>query len=159
MHPRTQSTLDELDQAEWFRTVGVKGTQVADVLSSWTEAIDWCSSLEWENLLLEASNQYRERLVERSVERFRRWNDLVFELQPVTTALVREKTARVVEVTVLPKVFVDTVEWDVLGVCLEAEYADVYPPGFYAAQAYWYVADHFHCGWRGTFPEGRLVVY
>jgi hypothetical protein len=71
----------------------------------------------------------------------------------------REKTRAVAETHALPKVFEDTVQWDVLHLCMEAEYADVYPPGFFASQAYWYVAGRFPCGWEGKFPAGRLVVY
>jgi hypothetical protein len=59
----------------------------------------------------------------------------------------------------LPKVFLDTVDWDILNLCMEAEYADVYPPGFYASQAYWYLKGHFPCGWQGAFPKGKLVIY
>jgi len=52
------------------------------------------------------------------------------------------------------------VQWEILGVCMEAEYADVYPPGFYASQAYWYVKGHFPCGWEGgEFPKGKLIIY
>lgn len=60
MHPRTVATLDKLRQAAWFSYVGVKDTEAAIVLSSWGEAIESCSSLEWENLCLEAVNQYCE---------------------------------------------------------------------------------------------------
>ena len=59
----------------------------------------------------------------------------------------------------LPKVFEDTVQWDILGVCMEAEYADIFQPGFYASQAYWYINGHFPCGWEGKFPNGKLIVY
>ena len=80
-------------------------------------------------------------------------------LKPVTQALVREKTKRVIEENDLPKVFLDTVDWDILHLCMEAEYADVYPPGFFASQAFWYVKGHFPCGWKGEFPKGKLVIY
>jgi hypothetical protein len=58
-----------------------------------------------------------------------------------------------------PRTFEDAVQWDILNVCMEAEYADIYPPGFYASQAYWYVKGHFPCGWQGNFPEGKLIMY
>jgi len=63
MHPRTVATLDQLEKANWFASVGVKDTTAAIVLSSWQEAIEHCSSVEWENLCLEAVNQYCGRLV------------------------------------------------------------------------------------------------
>lgn len=42
---------------------------------------------------------------------------------------------------------------------MESEYADVYPPDFFAARAYWYRARHFPCGWNGDFPKATLVIY
>ena len=159
MRPSTHATLKQLEDAQWFANVGVHDTERAIVLSSWHDAIESCSSLEWENLCLEAANQYRERLVERSVERFSQWNDVVDSLKSVTMPFVREKIEHVVREHTLPKVFEDTVQWDILHLCMESEYADVYPPGFYASQAYWYVKGHFPCGWSGEFPDGRQIVY
>ena len=159
MHPRTTATLEELDQAIWFSRVGAQDTTAAIVLSSWREAIEHCASLEWENLCLEAANQYRQRLVERSRERFERWNEIVDELKPTTIPFVRRKIEAVTRENNLPKVFGDTVEWDILHLCMEAEYADVFPPGFYASHAYWYVKGHFPCGYRGDFPKGKLIIY
>jgi hypothetical protein len=159
MHPRTVATLERLEEAAWFSRVGIKDATAAIVLSSWDEAIAHCASCEWEDLCLEAANQYRERLVERSPERFEKWNDVVDEMKKMTVFLVRRKIETVVREHSLPKVFEDTVQWDILHVCMEAEYADVYPPGFYASQAYWYVNGHFPCGWKGDFPKGMLVIY
>lgn len=159
MHPRTEATLEKLRQPQWFRCVGVRDTDSADVLSSWAEAIEHCSSIEWENLCLEAANQYRERLAERSPEQFKKWNDIALEIKPAAHALVQEKTKQVIEENNLPTVFLDTVDWDIVHLCMEAEYADVYPPGFFASQSYWYVKGHFPCGWKGEFPKGKLIIY
>jgi hypothetical protein len=109
-------------------------------------AIESCGPLDWENLCLEAANQYRERLLERSQEPFVRWNDVVDAVKPVAQTLVREKTRDMIEAHNLPAVFIGTVDWDILHLCMEAEYADVYLPGFYACQAYWYVKGHVPCG-------------
>jgi hypothetical protein len=159
MHPRTIATLDELKNAAWFSKVGVKDATTAIVLSSWKEAIEHCASVEWENLCFEASNQFRARLVERSPERFAKWNDIAVELKKTTIPFVRGKIEDVVQEHSLPKVFEDTVQWDILFVCMEAEYDDVYPASFYASQAYWYVKGHFPCGWQGDFPQGKLIIY
>lgn len=159
LSPATLATLERLRGVEWFANVGRRDTDGADVLATWDEAIEHCSSVEWENLCLEAANQYRERLVEASPSSFARWNEVVALVKPVSQALVREKTADVVAREGLPKVFLDTVDWDILHLCMEAEFSDVREPGFYASQAYWYAAGHFPCGWRGAFPDGRLVIF
>jgi len=159
MYERTRATLTELEKSDWFSAVGRRDTEAAIVMSSWKEAIDSCSSDEWQDLLLEAANQYREKLVSISRERFELWNSVVRELKAVTMPLVTSKIEHVQTVHQLPKVFADTVNWDILHACAEAEYADVYPPGFFASQAYWYVHGHFPCGWQGNFPEGKLIIY
>jgi hypothetical protein len=159
MHPRTVATLEELDRADWFARVGVKDTDAAVVVSSWGKAIEHCTSAKWENLCLEAVNRYCERLRERSKGRFNRWNEVVDEVKRATEPLVRRKVEAAVRANHLPPEFEHAVEWDVLHVGMEAEYADIYPPGFYASQAYWYVHGHFPCGWQGKFPAGKLIVY
>ncbi|HEY5721894.1 MAG TPA: hypothetical protein VIT45_06185 [Allosphingosinicella sp.] len=134
-------------------------TQSADVLQSWQEAVVSCGSLEWENLCLEAANQYRARVDEKSPDILQAWNEAADAFRPIVNAFVDEKTAKVVAENNLPKDFVDTVRWDIIHLCLEAEFADIYPPGFFASQSYWYFVGHFPCGWRGTFPAGRMVIY
>ena len=104
-------------------------------------------------------DRYCEKLAERSPQRFQEWNSIASDIKPAAVELVRLKTRAVTEENDLPKVFLDTVEWDIVHLCMEAEFADVYPPGFYAAQAYWYTKGHFPCGWEGEFPEGTRIIY
>lgn len=158
MHPRTAATLEKLQQIAWFQNIGAHDTTAAVVLSSWREAIESCASLEWENLCQEAVNQYCARILERSATEYQKWNNVVESVKPAVQSLVLEKTKTVVTNNNLPKVFVDTVNWDILHACMEAEFADVYPPGYYASQAYWYTKGHFPCGWRGPFPEGGMLI-
>jgi hypothetical protein len=159
MHPRTTEALQELEQADWFSRVGVKDTDGAIVLSSWQEAIRYCSMARWQDLCIEAANQYCERLSDRSPQHFQQWNRIVLELKPLVEPFVRKKTETVVRAHKLPAIFEESVQWDILHLCMESEYADVYPPGFYASQAYWYAKGHFPCGWKGKFPEGKLIIY
>lgn len=159
MHVRTKKTLEELREAAWFASVGQEASDNVIVVKSWREAIESCSSEPWEDLLLEAANQYCERLSERDSQRFMLWNRCVEEIRPLVVELVGEKTRWVEQAHELPPIFRETVEWDIVHVCMEAEFADVYPPGFFASQAYWYVEGRFPCGWSGEFPEGKLIIY
>jgi len=81
----------------------------AIVLSSWDEAIAHCESFEWKDLRLEAANQLCERLMERSRERFEKWNDVVHEMKK-TLSFVRGKIERVVREHNPPKAFEDAVQ-------------------------------------------------
>lgn len=159
MHPRTIATLGKLEKADWFSRVGVSDTTNAIVLSSWKAAVKHCSANAWRNLCLEAANQYRERLREKDREALRRWNSVVDLVKPASVALVQFKIEGVVKEYDLPRAFENAVSWDILHLCMESEFADIYPPGFYASQAYWYIQGHFPCGWKGKFPEGMLIIY
>jgi hypothetical protein len=159
MHSRTVAMLDRLEKASWFSRVGIQEGSSAAVVTSWPEAIAQCGSIEWEDLQGEALNQYCECIARHSQERFRLWNDTVDEVKKITQPLVGRKIAAVVHEHNLPEIFNVQVNYDITGLCMEAEYADVCPPGFFTSIAQWYVDGHFPCGWWGAFPQGKLVVY
>jgi hypothetical protein len=159
MHPRTLAALQRLEEADWFSRVGVKDATTAIVLSSWDEAVEHCGSNQWQNLCIEAANQLRLRILERSPERYEQWNDIAIELKKTTIPFVRRKIDATMREHNLPKVVEDMIQWDIGHICMEAEYADVFHPAFYASQAYWYTVGHFPCGWRGEFPKGMQIVY
>jgi hypothetical protein len=159
MHSRTIVALDRLEKASWFSRVGInEGSNIA-VVRSWSEAVYHCDSSAWEDLQLEALNKYREYMARRSKDRLRLWNGLVDEVTKITRPLVDRKIAAVIRENNLPEIFSIQVNYDIIGVGMEAEYADVCPPGFFTSLGDWYVKGHFPCGWWGMFPQGRLVVY
>lgn len=160
LHQRTKATLAELVAADWFSAIGKPVDGPIIVVASWYEAMTYCESDAWERILLGTANALAERVMKGSSDRYRLWNEIATEIRQVTIPLVEQRTQEIIEEFRLPTTFKATVEWDVAHLCMEAEYADVTPPGFYAAQAYWYVQGHFPCGWEGAqYPEGKLVVY
>lgn len=168
LHPRTQATIEQLERAEWFanvgRNVGISQPDKVILLSGWKEAVEHCTSDIWDNLVLEANNQYHLRVARSSPERYQFWNELVEFIKPVAYELSDRKIADIMARENLPRGFQGCVRTDVLGILIEAELADVVPPGFYAANGYWYIKGHFPCGWVGDTeeslpPHGKLVIY
>jgi hypothetical protein len=104
----------------------------------------------WESLCLDAANQFRLKLVERDKERFDKWNEIAREVKKVTVPLVLKKTKGVVDANHLPQVLVNTVQWDILHLCMEAEYADVFPPGFFASLLVSEGSLSLRMGWRAS---------
>ena len=162
MHPRSKATLEQLDRSTWFCNVGVQDTQNAIVLTSWDHAIKHVKDLDWRNLRLKAANRLSAKLLKSSIERFNNWNDLVHDLKSTTIPFVKQKIEAVIRENRLPEAFEDAVQWDILHVCMESEYADMVPPGFYAGHTYWYTMGHFPCGWQANadLPHGgKPLVY
>jgi hypothetical protein len=159
MHSRTIATLDRLEKASWFSQVGVNAGSSAVVVRSWPEAIEYCDSSAWEDLQGEALNRYREFIAHRSKERWRLWSDTVREVKKLTKPFVGHKIAVIIREKGLPEIFNIQVNHDITGLCMEAEYADMCPPGLFTRIGYWYLNGHFPCGWSGVFPQGKPVIY
>jgi hypothetical protein len=168
LHARALATVEQLESRDWFTQLGtINGITQPDkiiLVASWDEAMTYCTSEIWDDVILEAQNQYCSRLFEHSPARFRHWNEVVALVEPVGFDLVDRKIATVLKDNNLPNGFVGCVRSDIVGLLLEAEYADVIAPGFFAANGYWYATGHFPCGWVGDFqgalpPYGRLVIY
>jgi len=161
MRFETSENLRHLEDTDWFAHVGEhdETSEGCIVLSSWEEAVGHSSDPEWRNLRLEISNRHREKILSVSPQRFCQWNDIVDEMKKFTIPLVRRKVAKVVREHNLPKLFIDAVDWDILGLCMESEYVDVCPPGFHSADGYWYIHGHFPCGWKDEGPKGKPIIY
>jgi hypothetical protein len=157
--------INKLENAEWFADVGrpfqVNTPAINQIYpcSSWDEAISNCSSLEWENTQLEAANLLRTRVNQIDPVRFSGWNDLVDILKPIAVDLIFRKVHSVMVEKNFPESFRHNLEWDILHLFLETEYSDIIDPVFYVPLAYWYSTGRFPCGWRGTFPDGQLMVF
>jgi hypothetical protein len=159
MQTKAIETLQELENVVWFSAVGSAQSKNIISVQSWQEAMLSCGSYEWEDLCLEAVNQFGMRVLERDASRYNQWNDVVDSVKEICIPFVKRKIQATVDQNSLPKEFEDTVQWDILHLCMEAEFSDVFPPGFYASQAYWYSKGHFPCGWQGKFPAGKLIVF
>ncbi len=159
MKPETLAAFDRLERADWFSALGQPREGPFVIVSSWEEALEQCGSDQWQDLILEAANRYSEAVARKDAERFRLWNMVAVEVRSVALPLVERTLRSVGAVNGLPKALEDAVRWDMIHFGLECEFSDVFPPGFFASQAYWYLNGRFPCGWRGDFPEGKLVLY
>lgn len=83
------------------------------------------------------------------------WDEFFGPLKPVLEALVDEKTKPVIDAFKLPEKFKHCVAWDISYACV----ASMLNIAMYDDLIRWYLNGHFPCGWRGEFPEGKLIVY
>src|SRR5437870_7990214 len=104
MHSRTIATLIQLDTTSALSPYTTLFRSRVTVVKSWPEAIEQCSSFEWEDLRLEALNQYRECIAERSMERLKLWNEKVREVKKSDGALVDREARADVRESNLPKI-------------------------------------------------------
>ncbi len=157
MRQETRLMLRAMEDWPWFEHIGepIKDPRVIAV-ASWDEAIEPHRSYVWECLRLQVKNRISIVLNERDWHRAQRWNPMTDEVKQVMMPLfdrIRELGSRL---SLSENVFYHQVRWDLLGICMETEYADIFPPLFNVpVLAPWYQAGHFPCGWDGPVLDTR----
>ena len=165
LRPATLATLEQFKRADWFARVGQdrvnseKITVPITILSSWEEAIRHCQDNEWDWLLNESANIYRERLAKVSRPEFNTWNEHIRAVKEVSAPLVKAKLAPLQKEHDFPPEVEQTLRWIVTMTLTEAEYVQITDPGYLTKLSFWIVNGHFPCGWKGEFPNGNLIIY
>lgn len=91
-------------------------------------------------------------------DRYQRWNDIVAEVKAAMGPMVTRQVSPLLEQVGAPEVK-HCVEWDVLGACMEREYADLQQPGFFNGLVGWYLSGRFPCGWGERDQAGRIRLH
>ncbi|HWB60633.1 MAG TPA: hypothetical protein VG733_14155 [Chthoniobacteraceae bacterium] len=162
LQPETYATLKQLQEAEWFDCVGrflIIEDEPVEVVTSWEEAMECCTSQEWDWALLESGNIFRGKIRTVSMDELRTWNARVEKVRPLAMSLVNEKTRLTKEQFDLPDVFESNTYAQILMVLMEAEYSQIVAPGNFSKLELLFLNGHFPCGWRGEFPDGELIIY
>jgi hypothetical protein len=160
MNSRSEEFLATLERIDWFSCVGLRDLEPATVLDSWKEAIIFATDRrQWESFRLERRNELTVFLHQNAMDRYRKWNEITADLKERIVPMVRRKITSVSVEHKLPESFEHCVRWDILGACMETEYSDLRPAGFYTEMAAVYLKGHFPCGWDGLYPSGHFLIY
>ncbi|QDT65182.1 hypothetical protein [Calycomorphotria hydatis] len=152
--------IEKLNEIEWFSMVGKRADSSVTECEGWDQAVKLVTSREWQRVRLNRINALTNFLHENHNARYQEWNTIVGDITPCVEKLLGEKVdlTKIVKKGGRKKFFVE-IRLMIEGACIEAEYSDLVPPGFYTDLAEWYLKGHFPCGWEGEYPEGRLIVY
>jgi hypothetical protein len=159
---KTEALLAELAQVEFYRAAGTDAGVGPGMtrLASWKEALAPKRAAAFENVKLEARGDLTAELSKHHKARKAGWNELTREIrQRVITMFEAQCTEFAAKHSLGDKLWSST-RWDILGACMECEYADIVPAKFYGNLAQVYLAGHFPCGWSGgLYPDGQLEIY
>ncbi len=84
---------------------------------------------------------------------------MVDEAKLAIESVVVPKATGIMEDNKLDPLFMASVKWDILCCIMYATYESYNPPPFIGDISHIYSCGHFPCGWKGLWPEGRLVIY
>lgn len=159
---KTEALLAELAAVELFRAAGTEADAPPGTVrvASWNDALAAKRVKAFENVKLEARGDLTARLTNEHPARQARWNELTREIRPRVIATFEARCKEYAAKHRLSDELWASTRWDILGACMECEYADVVPATFYGSLAQVYLAGHFPCGWSGgLYPAGQLEIY
>jgi hypothetical protein len=169
MQPDATRLLRELPSFPWFEQVGQRMTTDCVRVDSWEEAAASAQSEVWRSVQLEVRNNLSYRVNRLNYERFVQWNTVTSEINCQIEFTLKKVLESFSSKMKIGRWFVDSVLWDMMLSCQEAEFADVYPPVFFLERVLpLYRAGYFPCGWSGSkllpgwedpMPPGRIVCW
>lgn len=153
----SQLAMHRLNNINWFVNLGVATTLPSVIQAkSLSLFIKELNSDEWESTTLAVGNEITDYLA-KNTNKYQCWNSLVKEAK------------NVVENDIISKItfpesekgsMTENLKWDLVNYLLEDAYSTfLLEPFFFDGLINVYEAGHMPCGWSGTWPVGKLVIY
>src|SRR5262245_3964859 len=92
-------------------------------------------------------------------DRYQEWNNLVGEIKVILEPLAEKKGRGLALPVPAWTTVMSALKWDILHACMELEYADLRPPGFFCGLMDFYLGGHFPCGWGERRPDGTIQLF
>ncbi|MBC2580551.1 hypothetical protein [Clostridium sp. DJ247] len=156
--------IERIKKVNWFSNCGGKLEKSIKYeityISNWKKAIKQSQGKYWEEITQEVENELTEFLFHNHPEKYHgEWNKIVREGKKILEEYVVPYVSNYIQKNELTKVILDNVKWDILGAIMEYTYRNEKEPAFYMELLKVYEAGNFPCGWKGSWPEGKLIVF
>ncbi|KGR89501.1 hypothetical protein [Lysinibacillus odysseyi] len=155
--------IDRICSIDWFSNCGNScgiSTQLTIVEEvNWKKAMKHSQSRYWEEITLEASNELTEFLAVNAPAKYKEWNKIVREGKGIIEKSVVPEITEYLNRQGLSHTILDNVKWDIISAIMEHTYRMEKEPFFFLELLKVYEAGNFPCGWRGSWPNGKLIVY
>ncbi|MBS9429828.1 hypothetical protein CE143_15995 [Photorhabdus luminescens] len=152
-------SMNRLLSIDWFSNVGnqLKIPSIKIVKSS-SDANQYISAPEWEDVTLEAANDISGFLAINHSIVFQNWNNIAKDAKIFLEKEVIEKIPDIDGFDTL--ILSQCVSWDIVHYLIEDTYKDkLKKPLFFEKLIEVYESGHLPCGWDGEWPNGNLIVY
>ncbi len=159
-----QAFLSRVRNIEWFSNVGneIKRPSTFDIeyVKSWKQAKSAYLQNEWSEARITAKNEFTALLKKNHPDHYPHWDNLLRQAR----MFVQKEMQHLWETTQadnrLDEKFLTDVRTSVFYAFVERAYQDVVErQGFFLKILSIYESGNYPCGWKGDYPQGKLIVY
>jgi hypothetical protein len=155
-----QSLNDTILGWNWFRSVGTGRIPGVLRVSGWDSACEAMANIESENAQLGRSGRLSTFLDTNFRYDYQKWNQYVDKAKPFVAELTLLVTDPYkAQTKSFHKLFHDTVKWDLNYFFVATCFLPVKPFEDYDELFSLYERGFFPCGWKGAYPDGKMIVF
>lgn len=158
-----KDTILRLDNITWFSNCGKKKV-ISKYDISYAKDIDsaikHCLSTRWSNITLEKRNDVHSYLVVKRVNTLYTWNEVVLQIKKdILPPILKKIECNWLEIFKNEYVIRQTIESNLLYIMILSAFKKYKEEPFHEELLNIYEQGYFPCGWKGTYPEGKIVIF
>lgn len=160
-----KEVVERIKKIKWFQNcrcnLGIELIYDVSYEKNIDSLIKLISSTRWENISLEEQNRLTEYLFKNYPDKYHQvWNDVVRDITKNILPGIKENIINNAKEFKLNKEeIVSQIEWDILWIIMAYTYYGYMKPTFYGEILKIYEIGNIPCGWKGTYPNGKIIVY
>lgn len=152
-----------LNNIKWFENCNRKNATSKYEISyakDINSVVKHCSSIRWQNITLEKSQDVHSYLIVKRVNTLYTWNETVLEIKKDILPQIlqkaenkwNEKYDREQEIT-------NILRWNISNILILSAFRKYKNEPFHEELLNIYEQGYFPCGWKGTYPEGKIIIF
>lgn len=158
-----QDIIEKMVNCNWFENCGNQKFDGFEVvfMKDRQEAVERISSLKWERVCLQKSNDVTVYLHKNYTEQYQKWNDVVDEIKAIyLDEIVKKVTIGLTKKELLLNVVLNDVTYNIVTLLVLNYYSEYYTMDlFHQHMLELYMCGYLPCGWFGGLKEGKFKVY
>ncbi len=158
-----QDIIEKMVNCNWFENCGNQKFDGFEVvfMKDRQEAVERISSLKWERVCLQKSNDVTVYLHKNYTEQYQKWNDVVDEIKAIyLDEIVKKVTIGLTKKELLLNAVLNDVTYNIVTLLVLNYYSEYYTMDlFHQHMLELYMCGYLPCGWFGGLKGGKFKVY